>query len=96
LTYGEQEFLKKVNPAEIDDPDLSALATLVQSKGTANNYGKAEELHNYARRAEIFATLPAKKTVANTVTKNYPLVEHVGSRKMSHIIIYVNAVYAQI
>jgi hypothetical protein len=49
------------------------------------------------RRAEIHVADPAKKSVKNTVTKRYPLIDDssAGRRHMDHLVIYINAVYAQ-
>jgi hypothetical protein len=86
--------LKKVKPTDLKDPELVKLAQLVQSPNKTDNYSKAENWHVYGRRADISTTLPAKKNVANTVTKDYPLIEHVGARKINHLVLYCNAVYA--
>lgn len=94
LEYGEREFLKSVDPASLDDPDLAALATLVRGKSITTNYAQAEELVTFARRAEIYPDLPAKKNVKRNVASRYPLINHVGGRQIKHLTMYVNAVWA--
>lgn len=93
LSYGEQEFMKKVDYSLLNDPDLAALAKTVQDKSFTANYTKAENLHSFARRASISATLPDKKNVKGNPAKRYPLIDHIGGRQMKHLLIYVNAVY---
>lgn len=95
LSYGEQEFMKSVDYSKLDDPDLVALAKVIQDKSFTANYAKAENLHTYARRADIHTTLPEKKNVSGNPVKRYPLLDRVGGRQMKHLTIYVNAVYAQ-
>jgi hypothetical protein len=93
LSYGEQEFMKSVDVSQIDDPDLAALAKVVQDKNFTANYAKAENLATFARRASIFPTLPEKKNVKGNPAKRYPLLDRVGGRSMKHLVIYINAVY---
>ena len=94
LGYGEKEFLSKVDVNRLDDPELVTLANTVQSKGQTKNYQSAEELVNFGRRADLNLSIPEKPVVANTIRNTYPLIDNVGSRKMDHLIIYVNAVFA--
>jgi hypothetical protein len=95
LDYGQQEFLKKVPFKQIKDKELRDLAELVQSKGMADNYNKAEQLHLYARRCSLHLNLPARKDADTSVVDRYPLIDTVGSRQMDHMIIYINAVWEQ-
>ncbi len=94
LSYGEQEFMKSVDPTTLDDDDLAELAKVVQDKSFTANYAKAEELATFARRASIHPTLPEKKNVKGNPCKRYPLIDRNGGRQMKHMVIYINAVYA--
>jgi hypothetical protein len=95
LEYGEKEFLSQVAPKQIDDPELRKVAEYVQSNNRTENYSKAENVSTMARRASIYADVPARKNVSSLkVTKRYPLIENSGSRHMKHMLVYVNAVYA--
>lgn len=93
LSYGEQEFMKSVNPADLNDPDLAALAKVVQDKSFTANYAKAENLHSFASRASVRSTLPEKKNVKGNPCKRYPLIDRNGGRQMKHMVIYINACY---
>lgn len=93
LSYGEQEFMKSVNPADLNDPDLAELAKVVQDKTFTANYAKAENLHMFARRASVNTTLPEKKNVKGNPCKRYPLIDRNGGRQMKHMVIYINAVW---
>lgn len=94
LSYGEQEFMKSVNPADLNDPDLAALAKAVQDKSFTANYAKAENLHSFASRASVRSTLPEKKNVKGNPCRRYPLIDRNGGRQMKHMVIYINAVAA--
>lgn len=93
LSYGEQEFMKSVDHTKLRDKDLAELAKVVQDKSFTANYSKAENLHSYARRASIHATLPEKKNIKGNPCKRYPLIDHAGGRQVKHMVIYINAVY---
>lgn len=94
LSYGEQEFMKSVAYANINDPDLADLAKTVQDKSFTANYEKASNLHTMARRADCVTTLPEKKNVKGNPAKRYPLIDKCGGRSLKHMVIYINAVYA--
>lgn len=94
LSYGEQEFMKSVNPADLNDPDLAELAKVVQDKSFTANYAKAENLHHFAARASVRSTLPEKKNVKGNPCRRYPLIDRNGGRQMKHMVIYINAVAA--
>jgi hypothetical protein len=97
LGYGERAFMTKAPHAKIDDPELVDIIKIVQSNGTASHYQQAVDLVAYLRRADIDVANPAKKSVKNTITKRYPLIDDssAGRRHMDHLVIYINAVYAQ-
>lgn len=93
LGYNEREFLKKVDSNELNDPDLADLATIVQNDSGNDHYAKALEIKGWAYRASITPTMPERKNVVNKVSKRYPLIEQVGSRKIKHLVYYINAVF---
>lgn len=96
MSYGQQEYLNKVAPASLDDPSLKRLAEIVQGKSkTADNYKRATDLANYARRASVYVDVPAKRKVGDNTLSKYPLIGHVGARETKHLTFYCNAVYAQ-
>lgn len=94
LSYGERDFMDKVRPDSLDDPDLAELARTVQNKSFTANYSNAENLHTFSRRASVHTTLPEKKNVSENPCDRYPLLDRVGGRQVNHLVIYVNAVYA--
>lgn len=95
LGYGEQQFLKKVDITKILDPDLVDLAKVAQTKNMTSHYDLARTVHDLARRASAVTTLPEKKKVSVNAAKRYALIEHCGSRNMSHLLVYVNALWEQ-
>ena len=97
LEPGEKSFLLKSPPSKLKDPELADLAKLVQSNVNGNKYADAIELSSFARKCDISLAVPERKNVNKIVNpaRRYPLINHMGSRQMDHLIVYVNAVYEQ-
>jgi hypothetical protein len=96
LSYGEKNFMEKVDVSLINDPELVKLAKVVQGKNLTMNYQNAQNLAAWASRASIYPKVPeAKKSNAANPCKKYALLDHVGARQMRHLCLYVNAVYAE-
>lgn len=95
----EEEFLAEVNLSEILDPDLKSLATIVQAKKSkkVNHLEEARKIWEIARRCSITMPYPEPPAAVldDNPAKRYPLIEEVGSRRMEHLVIYVNAVWEQ-
>lgn len=95
LEYGEERFLKAVDPSKLDDPELASLANAVRSQNSTPWYDKARSAHLYFPRAGIHTSLAESKHAnAENPCKQYPLIEHVGSRNIDHLVIYCNSIYA--
>lgn len=94
LSYGEKEFVTKVDYTSIKDPELSILAKTIQDKSFTENYAKAEALHQFAFRIGVTTNLPQKKVSGENPARRYPLIDRNGGRQLKHMVIYVNAVWA--
>lgn len=97
LDSDERAFLKKVDVAKINDPELVELAKVVKGNQSTNAYESAKTLWEIAKRCSVSLPYPEIKEVdvKDNPAKRYPLIEDIGARRMDHLIVYINAVYEQ-
>lgn len=92
--YEERSFLGTAPVAEILDAELVSLIQAHRSKQQDVNWNAANALYTTANRGTMGIKAPVRKqNRAQDILDRYPLIAHVGSKNMDHLIIYINTIF---
>ena len=92
--WNHRQFLRSVDENQILDAELVTLVKAYRANKPDPDFAAAQVLYDTAKRGTMVVQAPVRKrNRAQEVLNRYPLIEHVGSSDMDHLVLYINAVF---